>query len=136
MGSNGTRDAGNLDFGTLETAAARMNGLSNARGMAPALLGLIPAFPSSRGSVPLRSMAHAPEVLLFGAALCLVSAPALLGSGLDDIQDDPLRVRQTAHVTQTVPTSSLVPAPRVEPEESLEPPNQDEPSLDKRSLRR
>ncbi|MCK6445361.1 MAG: hypothetical protein L6Q99_03130 [Planctomycetes bacterium] len=81
-------------------------------------------------------MAHASEALLFGAALCLVSAPALLGSGLDDIQDDPLRVRQTAQVAQSVPLTRLVPATRVEPALPTTAPTEVEPSLDTHSPRR
>lgn len=125
-----------LDFGTKAAAATRMNSLSNTSGTAPALLELLPAFPRSRGPVPNRSMAHASEALLFGAALCLVSAPALLGSGLDDIQDDPLRVRQTAQRVESVPLIPLVPARRIESDAQKPQPTSVDPARDPAARRR
>lgn len=70
-------------------------------------------------------MAHASDAFLFGVALCLICAPALLGGKVDD-DVGASEARVVPRPLQSVPMTKLVPATPVEPDA----PAAQEPSTD------
>ncbi|MBI5433158.1 MAG: hypothetical protein HZA52_10045 [Planctomycetes bacterium] len=61
-------------------------------------------------------MAHASDAFLFGAALCLICAPALLSGKLDDFSDDAFEVHAAKSAVHPSPAVKLQPALPIRPE--------------------
>ncbi|MCC6407485.1 MAG: hypothetical protein IT453_09975 [Planctomycetes bacterium] len=61
-------------------------------------------------------MAHASDAFLFGAALCLICAPALLSGKLDDFSDDAFEVHAARNAGHVIPAAKLTPATPIRPE--------------------